>query len=986
MKQALFILCILLLSLLSFSTYADEITQNDITISSDKSIYNCEPIYNEKGECLIKAQITIKYLNEEINDLSMSLRFSNDVQKADYKLVASSNLNAMTSAAQNSLKLEQEINIQEAKLAEISQIEQPIKGIIQPQPIEPILHEEKPIASDAISLSEQLEIEKADAFTSKPITFESTDTQVFNMEFWAKQDGKFDFILSNDKLEVVLDPFYSVNISTSTPSYLLENGDVKTSLGINDYLNKTDISTIINDNNDATTVNFYAGARYYPNNLRFYYRFNNPSLMNVVDDNGGDNDMTRLSSTNITKQLDFYALSILNSASGGGIAVSNSNLSIPATDFTYCAVWNSTQTLTNGQDYHIMSVADASTSYEMTLTQSSGNKRVECSIRDDNDGGTFRTAIANMLTINNGSAHTICCKRNISSSTIQTVVDGVVIATSTATSDSSITTFGNLIVSGWQTIGNQGIIGNIDELMLVTKGLTIEEMGRRIFYNTSNGSAIQVYFNYSQKNSSQYKYSIYFHTLNNYPAYPAYVTIYAMLNSTHIDTNKYVEQSISEGHNYISVDSITSTGYNYPYRIVTSKVKPITITEVRLFETGNDTINPHINYCFVNDTNLSCNDGVEWGCDINDNESDVSTVFGVVSFGGYFPITRQVDRSPSNYTRWSIKLTSTEVHELLSGLGWGFSLSVPTTLFYINATDLGGNTQENFTSYPTSYYSCIDVNTSVCVPNWIADSNSCLWNDSVLVSYTDLNNCNLTTNLPTNNNTYLSCNYCNEVITQSNETDCYLFEGNYYKNVTYIDSNYFSCCAITGLVNDCSIDFSPYNSSITDICIEQSVNLRVEYNTKCELGFNSNDKCTWVVDLINYSNSTYNCISYIKDTNQQIIQTNPQHTAQTNSVINLFGKEYEDREYFTMLNSHVSVYFTKENLIFDGRSYIFGVQCNGDGQKYIKEKFIVVGYEDINAPITRFAWYGDNTTNILMFIIGFIVFFLIIVLLIKRLR
>ncbi|PLW79457.1 hypothetical protein C0585_07445 [Candidatus Woesearchaeota archaeon] len=48
----------------------------------------------------------------------------------------------------------------------------------------------------------------------------------------------------------------------------------------------------------------------------------------------------------------------------------------------------------------------------------------------------------------------------------------------------------------------------------------------------------------------------------------------------------------------------------------------------------------------------------------------------------------------------------------------------------------------------------------VCVENWVKNTNPCLTNNLRLISYTDINNCGTTDNLPSDAGTYENCDFC----------------------------------------------------------------------------------------------------------------------------------------------------------------------------------------------------------------------------------
>lgn len=963
-KWSAYIIGVLLLAAIC-NAAEQSVSENQITITSDKEAYQCEPIYNEKGQCLIRATIKIQYLAPEPSTISVKSEFTTDIKEPNYAILATSNADSVAVIAKDSLKADK--MLQDIAISQ----EAPIKE----EPIDlggkVIIGEELKgdiLAAEAVKLSEPLAITKQDEYTTDVLDVQPTDTQIIQMEFWADKDGKFNIVVENGEVKTILDPTYSIGISAQNPAWLLEGGDVDVLLGIDEYNQKTNITSIITDNNTATSTHISVGEKLYPDLMRFYYRFNNPSLTNLVDDNAGENDMTRLVATNITKQQDFYSMGVNNAANAGGIVITNPNLLLPSTDFTYCMTWNSTQTLTNGVNYYLMSVASSGNqSYTAYLTQQAGNPRVVCQVSDDNDAGTLRAAIGIANSINNGSIHTICCRRNIANSTLQTIVDGTPIA-SIGSVDAGVSTIGNLIVSGWQIVGNQGLYGYMDEFALWTTGLTNTETTRRTFYNNTNGSAVQIFFNYTSKTHPNYHYTL--KILSNV-SYPSVLRVYSMINQTHINLSNYMEQSINSGENLLDIDSIAGTGYNSPFRIITSKTKNVFFSDISLIETANDSIQPHIENCFVNDSNVDCDDSVEWGCSVYDNESDVATATGVVSFGGLFPLIQNAYRDPTNLTKWSVKLTAAEVHALLVGQGWTFNISVPNYLSFVNASDLAGNVAYNITSSPSNIYSCIEHN---CSENWVESIGSCSTNDTQLKTYTDSNNCNTTITLPLDNGTYTACNFCSQTIMQV-IGGCFNNGTANVQNTTYTDTNYFGCCALTGLFSDCSINYAPYNETSWAGCVNSTLQFMVNHPASCEFDLKGNDKCFFQFDL--NRTGTWNCLSTIRTLTNELIQTNPTYTAKANTLITLGSSDYEDRKYFEVVNGLGVAYFTKENLVIDGRDYIFSIECSNGTNRLQSDITIPVEYANINEPLTRLPFLGNNAAAIVGIILGVIILFIL---------
>jgi hypothetical protein len=131
------------------------------------------------------------------------------------------------------------------------------------------------------------------------------------------------------------------------------------------------------------------------------------------------------------------------------------------------------------------------------------------------------------------------------------------------------------------------------------------------------------------------------------------------------------------------------------------------------------------------------------------------------------------------------------------------------------------------------------------------------------------------------------------------------------------------------------------------------------------------DKCYWNIDL-NRTNTTFNCMSYVLTNESKLIQSNPVYTQKANPLIQLSRTDYEDREYFNIQNGIGQIYFTKENLVFDGRDYTFGVKCADSNEVLSSERNVQVGYENLNAPKTRFIWGSGQAESIVLITFGLI--------------
>lgn len=269
-----------------------------------------------------------------------------------------------------------------------------------------------------------------------------------------------------------------------------------------------------------------------------------------------------------------------------------------------------------------------------------------------------------------------------------------------------------------------------------------------------------------------------------------------------------------------------------------------------------------------------------------------------------------------------------------------------------------------------------------CVEDWVVQYESCLVNDTQLKYYTDNNACGTFGGLPIDNGTYVYCNYCSEDL-ETLYSACYLSSGIYIRDVSYQDNNYFSCCAITSLVSDCSVDYSPYNTTTTENC---SVSLESDFDISLDtdltfgwgIGGLNSDKASGKI-WINNTNTSYYCLSYVETYSGNLVQTNPPYTKRVVGLLQIFGKEYEDREYFITHNGLANVYWTSDKLVIDGRQYIFGVECAGNGQNLKSEMLATVGHNPVNEPTTRFFWAKENFFGLFLgllflIILAFIIF------------
>jgi hypothetical protein len=90
--------------------------------------------------------------------------------------------------------------------------------------------------------------------------------------------------------------------------------------------------------------------------------------------------------------------------------------------------------------------------------------------------------------------------------------------------------------------------------------------------------------------------------------------------------------------------------------------------------------------------------------------------------------------------------------------------------------------------------------------NWTVQYTVCDTLDNQTMYYIDENDCGTTYDLPVNNGTVVSCNYCT-VEYSSNLTECYSNEQTRY----YYLINNATCCALTNITDDCTV---PVNETV----------------------------------------------------------------------------------------------------------------------------------------------------------------------------
>lgn len=110
-----------------------------------------------------------------------------------------------------------------------------------------------------------------------------------------------------------------------------------------------------------------------------------------------------------------------------------------------------------------------------------------------------------------------------------------------------------------------------------------------------------------------------------------------------------------------------------------------------------------------------------------------------------------------------------------------------------------------------------------------------------------------------------------------------------------------------------------------------------------------------------YKTTALPCWSYIKDSNDDIIQLNPKKTDIVEGRFSFSKKREESRENFLSENGVVSAYFTYNNLVAY-TEFVLGVMCvdNATEDEIVGEICITPQYEEMKRVGTRSVWIVNN--------------------------
>ena len=466
----------------------------------------------------------------------------------------------------------------------------------------------------------------------------------------------------------------------------------------------------------------------------------------------------------------------------------------------------------------------------------------------------------------------------------------------------------------------------------------IKVMFNRTNYNYLNGTAISG--KWSQTYDAFYNW---FLRVKKETLGSSNITVYVYYNLSSVNQTQYTTQTIDgQGWFNINVGSLmnyekNSANLNYTaLRFFTNILQYF--SEVQLRKQYNDTTLPNITNCQINDSFLVEGEIARLSCNVTD-DLDVDYVNGTIGNVQYDFV--------KCYDWYSYDYVCSENN---SNISWSL----------VEAVDIVGN------------YKSLNTNItfSCCMSDWEPYYGECLYNDSEFVYYIDNNNCGTDRTLPSDNGTYVYCNYCSEDITGPfyNPEECPYSETQIQY---YTDNNYDICCNVTGLYSDCSILYLYTNETINCTYLEQQITILTD-----EKPYLNNRN--YFIGKLNMTDNSTKCWSYVSSIpDKKILQTNPQKTEYSTSL--LFRKEEETREYFTPVMGTINAYYTKQNLI-PYEKFVLGLKCAcSDGTIYNGEKFVTPQYQDLRRVVSRSVWSVKEMSMliILLILILFVIFMII---------
>lgn len=793
------------------------------------------------------------------------------------------------------------------------------------------------------------------------------EKKYYVIDVWASESGKFNLVVDLGFAKTILDPFINVSINATYPSWYLLNG---TNMGSNvdAYASRIDITSGLTDDSTATSYYTSEGQFYTPiSTIVEGWSFND-----IITGSGTIKGFLGRVDGTIIGSLETAQTTARYSDYGATCDGTNDYITFPhnnalnfgSGDMTMAVIFNTSYNIVASSGI-LNKRANPLNGYQMWYMS---DETINCVW-----SGVNTRTLSSTLKMNDGKIHIIVCKKEGNNMTMW--VDGMFHqqgTTNVGDMNNSVSLYACSQDSGasrWQgTLWEAGVM-NIAISDEIIRAVGNQTGGNNVsLVNRSKGTAISAYFNHSI--DALENYSLY---VKSSTSGLSVIRVQRYVNMTEVNKTKFQDYVITSGDNFLSLVNLLYIGYNFPLRIWSlTGTNDSHISEVLLYETISDNQPPSIKNVQINDTTLTCDDSFRVSANITDNQVISNAVLRLSYQNNFFEIHTMNHNGLYYYDVSSASLDSNMV-----SAGYPFDNSVwNISLIQINATDIVGNI--NSTNYT---FGVMNAQYSCCHEDWVQDSPTCLINDTFLITYTDANACGTYNGVPVNNGTEDYCNYCSEDLVQT-LGNCL---SNSTQSVSYTDNNYYTCCDVTGLDNDCSIlNLYPYNETTSQFCQFFSNDMGVP-QCSAEFDFSINEKEYCVVYIpYEYVNESFKCIDHIEDSAGKIVQSNPEYRERTDALIDL-RQDPETRQYFTPANSIVNFYITKKNLIPD-EDYYLHIECSSPQRLLQSVHTFQVGYQNLDEVFFRTQWLMANSGYLFAGILVIFILLLVIVFFWKNIK
>ena len=488
------------------------------------------------------------------------------------------------------------------------------------------------IASDLtykVETSEQVEVrnfqdksksiglsrDKGQRFNSGTVNLRAGATTTIDLNFYASKSGKFNFSIFYGGKELKLDPIFNVTHNASVPSLHLIN---TTSNLVPDgsYSSTSEIASDLSDGLDATNFETNEPSAIPINgSLIGFWKFDEGSGINCTDSSA------RGLHGNIT------GATYISSKGGNGTGTSAlrfdgdddfckigdpmQNVTVPFT----VSLWTNKSDAGLNNFFIYKNIVGTDTNFGLEVD---ADEKVTVFHRVMGES-TRSVRTIEALTLGTW-VHIIAVVNGSGSQDAFIYMNGTQRATESGSS-TGVDALDQDLYFGVDANLDDDFLGDIDEIAVFNRSFTeLEILG--IFNNgvevettpQADGKAIKANFNITLNSDNDY-----FLQTRKTTSGLANITIFNYLNDSDINTSDFVTYIISTGDDVVPLTSLglINNNSNATFRLFTQALH--NFSELTLIESINDTINPIIQNCAVNNTVLTCGDAIFLSCNVTDD-------------------------------------------------------------------------------------------------------------------------------------------------------------------------------------------------------------------------------------------------------------------------------------------------------------------------------------------------------------------------------